>query len=417
MRLQGGYTGSVEVARDLQVNILQVHSGYLAQRYATDLYTSGNTHAGDFTVSGDFLWTGGGIQYGPRAPVHNGEIVPGKFNLAATATGLAEPTNGGTVQLGSTVTLLGNESTETGSTLSMIGGKFDVYRGQFVVAAFSHLFLISKMADPLKATVTITDKGGTQTPAMLDVNANGTATVTTDREPGAADTPGEKTFVGKRVGGIVTNHGKVDINSRSVLILADAGGALGGGVYQQQTQPHNPSAPANPAPTTRLETDSEIRCLGELSSITFTTGTLEVPRRIVGGDPAAGDEAVLTAEVVWLKEAASTTMPGTWYNRLKIVGDFMYDGEFRTAISRTSTKCDHIVATGEVIVTENKAKLTVRWGNTDPRTATQWAVVKSTGEKILETPQFDATAATGGGPLTVNNDIDEKVLHVQLRVD
>jgi hypothetical protein len=82
------------------------------------------------TVDFAFNWTGGTINDGDLA---------GQLNLAPGATGLAEPVNGGTVGLGSTITLLGNGSTQTGSTLELRDGTYSVLRGHFEVEKHSTL--------------------------------------------------------------------------------------------------------------------------------------------------------------------------------------------------------------------------------------------------------------------------------------
>lgn len=157
---------------------------------------------------------------------------------------------------------------------------------------------------------------------------------------------------------------------------------------------------------------------GDQASILFESGVLEVPRRSVAGIPAEDGVAVLTCTTVWLKEGASVVMPGTSWNTLRIEGKFWFDGEFRAAIARTTDTCDRIVATGKVVVGENKGLLTLRWDtNVQLMGARKWPVVESEGNDIFDLPKNNLQTLEGGANLFVDNNINDKIIHVQRIMD
>lgn len=393
IKLEGGYSGSVVLARDLQVNILQVGSGYLAQKYDYDLTASGNTHAGDLTVSGDFLWTGGSMNAGPRAPTYNSLIVPGTFNLAATATGLAQPTDGGTVELGYSVVMQGDEASQTGSTLSMTGGTFEMHNATSILAeGYSTLNLIAISYDTADPVPSLKIDGVDNTEANVKVAPKAKAVVTSTRGSGDPDNVGTAIVTGKK-GGTFENSGATEITNRTTLQI-NSSPADENGDYTQKAAANQGQV----VPATTLETGSAVSCGTVASSFIVETGKLNITNRTPGGSATVDGIAVITARDVALWAGAVIDMLGTRYNTLRIEGKFGYMGEIRMQISTTQDKADLIQVTGKITVTKTTAKLTLNWGN--PNTTLtlyqrNWLLIESVNDIIsddLDKTRVDVSA-------------------------
>jgi hypothetical protein len=131
MHLLAAYEGTVELRRDVAVGTLDLAAPDAAI-WQNDPATVSQGDAGTLTVTAALTWTAGTLNSGS---------VPGTVALAATATGLAAPLDGVSVSLGSKVQLLGNSTTQTGSTLEVQDGTFNLTNSQvgFEVASFAAL--------------------------------------------------------------------------------------------------------------------------------------------------------------------------------------------------------------------------------------------------------------------------------------
>jgi hypothetical protein len=374
---QDGYAGSVELGRDLQVNLLEWNSGYLAQKNATDLYQSGNTHAGDLTVSGEFLWTGGGINYGPRAPVHNGNIVPGKFNLAATATGLAEPTNGGTVQLGSSVTLVASSS-DSGSRLDMLRGAYEIWAGNGLTAENKSNLIMKAEQGAVGKLILKGKTNGGQGDWRVLVHEGATAEVTTTRPAESEQQGTVELDPGEGQGGtFFFTSGTTTIHNRTVLLLK-ATGVDGSGNFRQS------------AGVTNLQAGSHISTEGK-GSVSVFAGSFLVKNLMAGTSPAAVQpDAVVTApDGMLLSLDATLSMPDPKFNTLLVNGEFTSFGTVELAIGRSVNQSDNVVATKDIFLS-NSSSLSLRWADptAGPRRdpGSTWPLFTSVLEKVAGTP-------------------------------
>jgi hypothetical protein len=128
VHLLAGYTQRVTFLTSVRVGDFSIASGAIRQA-DTQLIpgglggappppgSSGTQSVTSLTVTSEFGWTGGTI--------NDGDLL-GDLILAPGAVGVAEPTNAGTVTLGSDITLGGDEDTDTGSTLDFSPGTFNL---------------------------------------------------------------------------------------------------------------------------------------------------------------------------------------------------------------------------------------------------------------------------------------------------
>jgi hypothetical protein len=388
---QDGYAGSVEAGRDLQVNILEWGSGYLAQKNTTDLYSSNNTHAGDFTVSGELLWTGGGINAGPRAVVVNGFIVPGKVNLAPGATGLAEPTDGGTVDLGSNFTLQGDESNQIGSSFEMNNGTYNMLRGVIRVAAPSLLTLApvpKGLGKPIDGIIknTKVEKPETDEDGQVLIDSGGTATVK-PKLRGNSTNQAEVKFEGKSPG--MRNFGRVDIVDKTQMLIIPVG-QTAHGLYEQNDDDA----------VTSLEAGCGIIGLGN-SNVQFGRGVLEmVERRNSAGVPEGDQPAIfIRADEEFagfslqsnakIKRQEGPKVPLL----LDVTGKFLFYGTAELYSDRTEELNDRIVASDKII-TGDDTKVAMFWINPNAQSVSThpWTLLVSfyggAGDPISSEPTF-----------------------------
>lgn len=371
LHLVNGYDGVITFQSDTSFGVYEQTCGT----------TTGGSNPLTTTVTGTLTWTGGTINSHPT--------VAGAFNLAAGATGLIAPTNGGTVDLGSTLTLLGNEEEEEGSTLTVKRGTVNLNNGDgFRVMPLSRLNLQAK-SGPTGFVKLKGVKQGLDKPVIVSENA--TWVVETDGRA-AGDTSPSTVLLEMAGVGVFGNQGITTVRDRTELLIRGAGDADGG--YSQFDK--------NTA-VTNLEAGSMISTFGG-RNVVINRGTLNIQTLEVNGQPVAVQPAAIISNVdqngnrgtaLIMMEDTILKMGGARYNRLLVRGDFETDGETRLAVSRTSDESDKVIVTGDVTMAPTRAKLTLRWGApAAPLTVpvpTVWLLIESTGEgkKVKSLPNAD----------------------------
>jgi hypothetical protein len=458
IRTQGNYSGSVEAQRDLQVNILQVSSGYVVQKNNYDLTTSNNMHAGDLTVSGMFTWTGGGIQDGPRAPRVNGKVVAGKLNLAPGATGLAEPSGGGMVTLGSILTLDGSYTSQVGSKMDVMEGTYKLLNNPagFVVAAFSTILFkapVPQSLNPPPSTpgkIMVDGENKTKTATTegsLKVDKDGKAIVeAANRTEENAHLPARLDFTSK--GGVaqLKNAGTVVLKDRAWVLFdhtAEEQVGLANGGYLQED---DPPAVGGSTALLQIEAGCKISC-DNRAEVQIVNGNVELTeRKGMNAQPLAEQPAV---EIVG---AMTTAFPNalrlerdatirrgegrTVAIPLNIVGQLYWAGDIQLYADHTKYENDKVEVTKRVIVEEEMTiedevfapHLSVVWfdatqGNpVSAPFAGDWTLVHSkfTNEPhanpqldpISRMPDFDSPPIVGGLNTSTGLTTDKKKIEM-----
>jgi hypothetical protein len=357
--LQDGYTGTVDFKCSAFLGTLDMKgapSSGIAQNdpYQYSSYPSGAQYGGQISVTSAFTWNAGSINAGPLATKN------AFLNLMPTATGIAAPLNGGTVNLGSTVTTLGNETTQTGSTFTIRRGIYHLLLDSgFVAAAFGTLVC---KADPI-AQIIVDGVGKTGTSSSINVEAKGKAEITCDRADGNTTLATVKITEGSTTKtASFENSGTTTIHDRTSLQIGETA-AKKGSSYLQVTA----------GAKTVLEAGSKITCVDE-ATVRIGKGTFEVqPITVDGVEPENQPEAVIDTTGVLLDSGLKTglslnteatlTMPGSQYGKLRVKGDFYWIGEVKLALARDTTRSDQLIVTQDITVSRDFAKLTLRWGN------------------------------------------------------
>lgn len=114
IHLLAAYEGTVELRRDVTVGTLDLAAPDAAI-WQNDPATVSQGDAGTLTVTAALTWTAGTLNSGS---------VPGTVELAAAATGTANP-NGGRVSIGSTLKLVGDVVTQAGSVMDFLNGTYN----------------------------------------------------------------------------------------------------------------------------------------------------------------------------------------------------------------------------------------------------------------------------------------------------
>ncbi len=390
-----GYWDTVTTKGNYTLGALTVECGYIRQDDPVGMNPQVPLlqFAGTLTITASLSWTGGTL---------NSNSVPGFINLAPGATGVAEPsfTNpwiNGTVTLGSTLRLMGNDVSEMGSTMSLVGGVYNVFRSDIIAEAYSSLFLIAAddgetQPKTLKAKIII--DGGQHTTGNVEVKPKSKAVISTSRDNDDNPLePGYVTIDTKK--GEFKNSGTTEIVSSSQLQLGNVNDDVGGGYYVQDSAGQTASMPL-----TTIETGSTIACQGNKGELTIKAGRFEVTNRLISGQPTDDRTVrVVATKGFHLWEGATINMGGVRFNTLQIDGgDFYFFGEVRLAIASSADQGDKIMVAGDVYVNKDTAKLAFRWG--DPLDFMkarwrEWLLIQSSNGTIdsdLDPSRIDVSA-------------------------
>lgn len=360
LTLLAAYTHEVDLRQSASVTALDVRSGKIKQN---DQGTVGGGNAGTLTVTQSLDWTGGTI---------NSNTVAGAFVLASTAAGSIDPGDGNTVTLGDTLTLLGNNTTEYGATLTHHTGVWELSQGTgIVVEGWAKLNLIASEVDttsppgsPLPAqqhktdakTVVI-DAGGN-----LLIKANGEVGYypkATTYDP-AKQYEYDEGLPIKNEGGTLIVKEKTNVKvswERSlpgISVLQDSG-------------------------LTQLEAGCEISA----ASVKFTGGKFDVTV-FPGSTQANRPEAAINGDLT-ITGTAVLNMPGSIYDVLTVSGDITWSGgEIKIAISTDgNSPISDLIIAGRGVAIANTPKLSLRWPSGGPGTpTTPWTVIKAMNGKI-----------------------------------
>jgi hypothetical protein len=150
-----------------------------------------------------------------------------------------------------------------------------------------------------------------------------------------------------------------------------------------------------------LEAGSSIKCVDK-ATVVIDKGTFEV-KNLMNGTTPAETQPEATIETsgaalgtgggagVAFSEGTTLTMPDTEYNTLRVVGAFNTLGEVKLAISRISDKSDKIIATKKAFLDNDKAKLTLRWGDPTldplPGVGATWDLILSEDDTVSAPPK------------------------------
>lgn len=354
------YTGTVALRESFPVGTLQVGCGVIRQ----EDQQAPTGSAGVLTVKAELLWTGGTL---------NSNSTPGRIDLAPGATGLAQPYAGApineTVQLGSELRLCGDETTQTGSTLTLKNGLYNLVGGFFRAMAPSILTLapvpkVKPPSTPGTPSITLDNVGVTD--PTIKVDAESTLMVTTVGRVNNTDLVDVKVSGG---GAQVHNQGTVIIEEYTRLIMAKRPAANFAEYIQNRAILFDP-------PVTRLQAGSEIKFEDNgdptKGCVNLVEGELlvcSVPNLSDEDQPKAAiknESANPTAPALYVSPDAEVNFhPFHFYVTLAITGAVTCVGEMNLKADGTTSKNDKITATGLMTFQTGQglhvAKLNVRW--------------------------------------------------------
>jgi putative sterol carrier protein len=346
------------------------------------------------TVRDWFSWTAGTINDGDLA---------GELNLAPGATGQAEPLDGGTVGLGSTLTLQGDEPTETGSTLSMIGGTFEVRNASSIVAAaFSTLLLQpnKKPTDPPTAIhkITVDDKDFTpKANGVIDIKPKSLAIVA----PTVA-VDGQAVLELKGEEAKFTNNGTTKIKQQTELKFTDL------------KEPQDCYYQNDKDAVTDLEGGSSITS-NKKTAVDIVKGELKITHSVLNGEVKVAKMtfAPSVAAMLKIRKDATLRMSDSTDARLEIDGgDLSIYGTLSVAINPRGEQASHIkVSEGlnfHEIPNVSQAKMEVKHrssGNADQRPVdATWHVATTVAGVVSGLPEMaeNSTDYTPVAPFPVD---------------
>ncbi len=388
IRTVNGYSQAVILQKSLAVGTLQVTSGMIRQDDQSTITSSGasgglpftnsaTAYAGNLWITSSLNWTGGTL---------NDNSVGGGIFLGPQATGTAEASAAAnyTLNLGSSLTLLGT-GTGQGGTMSVIGGTLN-FAGVITAGDDSNLRLICApvpraegRADPemhLRGKNNLDERGS----GIIHVSATGTLTVTSTRPPGK-DGLGTATLTGAAgKPAAVVNEGYTDINDHTKLLIQ--GGAVENlvpdGQFIQRKGDLPPAQRVIPLGT-RLETDSSIVCEGKNGVVDIQAGFFKVDTRFFGLNPVGDSTATIKTDSVFLGESATLDLvSASRFVTFNVSSKFLIlDGTINQSISRNSNESDHIVTIADVIIDKDKMMLNLTWGNPGVAlTGDRWSLIE-----------------------------------------
>jgi hypothetical protein len=434
------YTGTVTLQDDaIKVGTLIVQCGQIEQ-YGTAGMTITPPlalFAGTLTVTSQLDWTGGTL--------NSNEFAAGKIDLAPGASGVAAPsfTNpgiDGKVYLGSTLRLLGDADTHTGSTLELNDGTYNVIRGHFEVEEESTLSVVPTAPDDdeliLAPVPSTRGKGVTIKPNGEEVEREedgsiinqGTAIFTTlGRNRSTKVVPITLKGAGPRVlnvGGNVQITGYVDV----ALVLTDD--------IETNTDAYHQMvfigsvANANELPVTYLEAGSSITSQ-QNGCVRIDDGNLVITPLLGGYDQPlprvkqvatismgvpTGTPALVTSRTVIQSTVIGqpdTVIPclirfpdtDDAFSTLDVKGEIAAYGDFQMEISRTEEgEGDRVVSDAKITFGDD-TRVSVQWqcstlAGTPAGENKKWVLFDAASgtqtETINRTPTFDPPV--GGTP-------------------
>lgn len=304
VHLLSGYTGTVDFHESAYVGTFELASGTVAQSDPTQIALGYG--GGQISVTSTFTWTGGNLNSGSNCPYL------GYFNLLPGAVGTATPTADaatvdGAVDVGSTITLLGDDTTQTGSTLTLGEGSY-TFNSQvdLEVKGWSHLKINAPVLPPGKrpdGKIELT-QNGEKKDLTQSAKENGVVVVDT-KAVCTIDTGGARNYSNRLLAPVefngvvpkVTNYGTLAISDYVKVQFIPSTGetGAGGGLVQKLWPVGNGTFIGNQKFS--IEAGCEIECQGSTSVDLDGFGDFNLTERTnAEGVPLAEqDEIVITA--------------------------------------------------------------------------------------------------------------------------
>ncbi len=343
------YGGTVTLSNSFSVGTLEVECGNISQGSST--VTSGNGTT--LTITSSLDWTGGTL---------NSNTVAGTIALAPGATGVAEPSEtnpgiNGTVKLGSTL-LLGTAAAQIGCELTFLSGTYTLTSGAGIISENLAQFILK--GTPYKV---LTIDGTQASGPLISVKKGSTALVTSMRLPNDEQLATIQVKGHDDSGTAFANGGTTRITNRTELDLVPEAGESS--FYFQEEEEEA---------VTELEARSQIT-LHKYGTVSIRKGTLAIRTLLSDGNNQA-DATIKTDQTpvnanepdglksgLTLGKDATLTMPGGYFSKLKVIGDFLWNGTVNLALSRTSSGSDLITADNAVRPDMITSVLNLRWAN------------------------------------------------------
>jgi hypothetical protein len=387
LTLLSTYTSEIDLRVSATVQELDVRSGRIKQN---DQATVGSGDAGTISVAQTLTWTGGTI---------NSNTVTGKLDLKPHASGLIAPTDEGTVNLGSTLTLLGDAINLFGSALTIDNGTVNLNRGKgFVVQKGSKINFAPVPKTTLGYSIKIDGKpDNPDDEGYLKIEDGGEGEIKAKNRP--ANNPTGKAvveFKGKTP--VLVNLGRLELVDRVDLQFLPDGDGQGQGLQQ------NDDDTTAFVPVLDIEAGCFITCTKK-TRVVITGGTVALTERRAAGVAEANQPSItITAgaeangALVIAKDATLKRSDVTPQRRitLDITGadlSLRCAGTLDLYAMKSEDKNDKIVASGKVEFTDDtKVKLT--WFESDTGglrgVNSTWELVKAgypgPGDAINQTP-------------------------------
>lgn len=390
-----GYTKTVNIQRSPKIGTVELTSGTIAQSDPAQI-TLGNG-GGTISVSSLFTWTGGNLNSGSSAPYL------GYLNLLPAAVGNVTPTaeeatTTGTVNLGSSIILLSDTTTQTGSTLSLNEGYYNFNcQVDVQVRDWSTLKIKAPVPKPARPNGKITlHQGDVKKDLTKDMKENGV--FTNDPEGTITiDTDGKRNFTTNEQAPVeftadvpkLTNFGKVVISDLVKVSFIPSPGkdGLGGGLEQKMWK--QPNGFFTGGQKLSIEAGCEIDCQGKTNILLDGLGFLFLTERkdSVGVPLAEQGDILISAmgadEGVRIKQPVTMRhVDGKVAIPLKINGTFYCDGSIEMYAARDTVGTYGVsdkITVKKQIVFGNDADLKVSWLGTGAGSAfgNSWTLVFS----------------------------------------
>ena len=374
------YTGIVTIKDSFAIGTLQVDCGYVKQADPAWLTppVPYAPHAGTLTVTTALDWTGGTLNSNDTLGYI--DLAPGSISVAAPS--YTNPGINQTVELGSTITLLGTPVSPTpslSSTLDVMSGDYNIRNfAGFVVGSQCNLRLLPQPGDApppgggnppqCKASIDLKvigdpeGNGQDKTTGAVEIKENGTLTIAPHNRP--AESTALATVTAAK-GTIKNTGGKIILTDRVKA-------TYGGKIDSNFTVGSGPNAPKYGASVTQSGADSSLS-LQAGSELVTTYGVAVHSGHVVS--PALADttlnpypEAVIEAtdtgegtEAFLLGTNADLTLPGSPTRVFNVKGNFFWQGTVELVISPLTTELYDKVAVTKKVTIESPAKLKVFW--------------------------------------------------------
>lgn len=331
IEIKDGYAGTVRFPTNVKF-------GYYIQSAGSTWQAAGTA----VTVTTGFDWT--------RGTINTNTVAPAYYNLAPFAVGSATPFEGGSVSLGSTITLQGDEVTQRGARLTLNDGTYNITHRQVSLHAMQFSLLEMTPGAPvpkppketdgeIKIKDNTTDNPEPTKKVIIDPKA--TAKIVT--VGGRRGIP-RVTMTGEKP--LVENSGKFTIDGGAKLEFAPDQGeeGIGGGLTQKHADA-----------VTQLACGSTIICQ-EKTEVFITKGRLELKDAPGTTQRDTAQDAItitspkpgLTTLYIGHEAILTHDANDKGFVQLKVGGNFACLGVLNLVASRVAEKSDTVEVTHSV---------------------------------------------------------------------